>query len=52
MVFQDSLIMQYRTFLKLGTKIKIHKWVSIHRKITVHYDYISYSRIGKSSKIL
>lgn len=43
--------MQYRTFLKLGPKIKIHKRVSIHKKIAVQYDSILYFRLGKSSKI-
>lgn len=38
MVLQDSLIMQYRTSLKLGPKIKIHKRDSIHKKIAVQYD--------------
>jgi len=38
MVLQESLIMQYRTFLKLGPKIKIHKRVYIHKKIAVQYD--------------
>lgn len=42
--------MQYRTFLKLGLKIKIHKRVSIHKKIAVQYDFILYFRLGKSSK--
>lgn len=43
--------MQYRTFLKLGPKIKIHKRDSIHKKIAVQYDFILYFRLGKSSKI-